>query len=157
MAKFLGIQMPSGQPVGGEPVLLFNRSGDDSVPGGVYALDVTGTHSETNPFNKLRNAVEVAAGNIDGLLVVATDVTKPGEVSTRWTGGGPVKVLVNGNGTNIAAGDKLKPTAGENYLVKSSATTDVVVAIALESATTDGALIAVYFFGANQTPDGTAS
>lgn len=151
------IDFPSGQPFTAQLGLFHNRTGGTLVVGGVYAVDMAGTVSESNPFNVLRNLVTPHADNIDGKVVIAQRALADKEKAADFIMAGPATALVNGSGTSIAKGDKLIVTAGSNKLTKSGATTDNCVAWALAASSADNDLIPVLFFGASKTPQGTAS
>lgn len=151
-----GIEFPNGDTFQTQKITATNRTGGALAVGGVYALDVTLSQTESSTAQKaLGNVVAVAAGNIDGILVVALDTLADNETGL-FVLDGPTLALVDGGTLDVAAGDKLIPTAASNALTKSGATTDIVAAKALAANTGTAALKAVYFHGVIR-PQGTAS
>lgn len=99
---------------------FINKTGGALVKGGVYALDVNQADAYSTTAQKSLFALKaVAAGNINGVLVVAEKATPSGEVGEGVVFG-PCDALVEGT-TDVAAGDRLKATAAQNYLAKASA------------------------------------
>jgi hypothetical protein len=144
-----GVQF-NGDSFPSDKISIVNKTGGALVKGGIYALDLTKTVA-TDTRGQLSYVVAVAAGNIGGILVVAEKALADGE-SGLGVVYGPTKVLVKADVTNIAAGDRLKAVAASTKAQKASAAAgslDIGVAKALEPATTDGALITVFFCGLN--------
>lgn len=86
-----------------------------------------------------------AAGNVG----VITNSAATGE-GTGLKFSGVCPLYVNGNSVNIAVGDYIAPTTA-GYGVKDATTKHVTNAVALQAATTDGALILVLINGAGVT------
>jgi hypothetical protein len=149
-----GIEFPNGDTFQAYKITATNRTGAALSKGGVYALDLTQSATETTDAKKaLGNVVKVAAGNIDGILVIATEDLADDETGL-FVVEGPCLALVDGGTIDVAAGDKLIPTAASINLTKSDAITDIVAGKALEANTGAAALKMIYFHGVIR-PQGT--
>jgi hypothetical protein len=142
--QFAGDSFPTGK------ITIVNKTGGALVKGGVYALDVSGSVA-TTVREKLSFVVAVSAANIDGFLVVATKALADGETGEGVIQG-PVDALVDGDTTDVAAGDRLKAVAASTSLIKASeavGSTDIAVGKALEANAGVAALKSIYFMGFN--------
>ncbi len=84
-----------------------NRTGAALVVGGVYAVDVTGSATEsTTADTNMGNIVACASANLRGFMVVATAATAD-DADGEFILQGVCQVLVDGGSIDIAEGDAL--------------------------------------------------
>jgi hypothetical protein len=124
-------------------VRLFNDTGAACVKGGVYMVGFDATE-EQNP------KIEVcAAVTVNRQLVVAVEATA--DQTWGWFAyAAYVDALVDGDTTDISAGDYLKIVAGTNpdaFIDDSTSRTADSAAIAMEANTGTQALTKVFLFG----------
>ena len=144
---------------------VMNRSAATVAVGDVLALDMLGTATETAAGQGVggitgldladaifHNAVAVATGNADGLIVVVKSLLSGSgadntEVEVALCSQ-RIGVLCEGT-TDVVIGDRLIPVAGQVYLVTNAqAATAHTVAYALEGQTSaTPAVVDVCFFG----------
>lgn len=143
---------------------VMNRTAATVAIGDVVAFDMLATDADITKgvgggtgLDKqdgiFHNVVAVAAGNKDGLIAVVSGLLSgAGKDNTEIEVtllGQRVKCKVNST-TDIAIGDRLKPVAADDHLVKlaAAAADERAVAYALEARTTDDeGTIDVTFFG----------
>lgn len=148
-----GVQF-AGDSFPATKITITNKTGGALVVGGVYALDITGSIA-TTVREKLTFVVAVSAGNLKGILVVATKALAEGDTGEAVVFG-PVDALVDGGTTDVAAGDRLKAVAASNALIKAgeaAGSVDTAVAKALEANTGAAALKSIFFMGFNMNTD----
>lgn len=123
-----------------------NRTGSALVVGGVYAIDVTGSATESvSAETNLGNVVACATANLRGILCVALSALADdatGKVRIQ----GPVSALVDGT-TDVAEGDGLIPQNASPNLIKAAGLVNAC-GLALDAQTTNaGTLTKIYFDG----------
>jgi len=91
-----GLTQFNGDSFDATKISFINKTGAQLVKGAVYALDLARTDpTSISPRSSLGNLVGVAAGNLQGILVVAEQATNPNDFGLG-TVFGPVNALVNG-------------------------------------------------------------
>ena len=161
---------------------VMNRTGTTLVLGDIAALDTLGTATETAAGQGVfgvtgldvqdaifHNIVAVAAGNIDGPLVVVTGLLSGAGVDNTEVEvtlcSQRVQARVDGDTTDVAVGDRLEAVAAADNLRKLTVGPSIAdshpVAYALEANTGAIALKDVCFFGGlppttRQTAQGAA-
>ena len=136
---------------------VMQRKGSAVVLGEVLAFDMLGTATETAAGQGVfgatgldvqdaifHNAVPVAEGNLDGLMLLVTDLLSgAGADNTEIVGcicGQRIQALVNGGTIDIVVGDRLSTVAASTTLL-SMTTTEIVdtrsLGYALEGHTAD--------------------
>jgi len=127
-------------------IIGVNRMGSATVLGGVYAVDVTGSATEsTDADSNLTSIVAVASANMRGWLVVADGVYADNEAGI-YTLEGRCQVLVDGT-TDITEGLALIPVnAAANLITQGAGSLLVGCAIALEAYTDTPVVLKDVFF-----------
>jgi hypothetical protein len=128
----------------GKAVRLFNDRGSACVQGGVYMVGFDATVAQ-NP--KVETCV--AETSVSRQVVVAMDATA--DQAWGWFFyAGYCNALVDGDATDVAAGDYLKITAGTNadaFIGNTTSRTVDSFAIAMEANTSTEALKKVFMLG----------
>lgn len=118
-------------------IKAINRTGSTLSIGGVYALDVAQTATEsTTPEAGAQHVVATASTNLKRVLVVAMGATLDDAEGLFTLCSNDVQILTDGGTVDVAKGDPLIPQAASpNLLVQGASSLVTAVAFAHEGQT----------------------